>query len=89
VTISNEQIAKLAGWKSKQISNVLSEFTVWFRPDGVDDFLPSYTTDLNAIVGLIESEGLGWMVGSNHASKTENKYFAQVEINRTEKPLSC
>ncbi len=83
--ITDEYIAKLAGWTQKPKG-------YWREPgwsekmDGLCGArnVPAFTTSLDAVVGLTEGEGLYWTVGGG---KKCHHYLAWVQEYGADKPL--
>ena len=76
--ITNEIMAQALGWKFVEGHKVKDKthYCVFCdnrwkppRPD-MNETLPAYTTDLNAIVGAIEEKGLIWHVGKGTEAAT-------------------
>ena len=72
-TLTDAQVAKALGWKLGR-SPMNPKVKCWFPSTdhkGKDYYftLPSFTTDLNAIVGVIEAKGLWWDIGLASVNK--------------------
>lgn len=76
--LTDAQVATAFGWRD--IKSWGGRGIRGLRP-GADrhECLPMFTSRLGDIARALDAKGIGWAVGNNLRSKTENKHWAQVE----------